>query len=291
MIDVFFSDDAQQARPYRDRMGSLVSTGCLHVPGEAVRDLEQRLENLCMESGFPKGRSGQFKWSPGRELWMYSNLKFEPRAEFFRKALALAAEASARVTVIVEDQTKGTATGAENHQFDVTKLLIERVEWRLNKAGKHGVIVVDRPAGDREDEAKFLASCLETISLGTPYVRPERIAFNVVSTPSYLVRCLQLADVIVSCCTAHVAGEDTWSPPIFDVIRPLLDQDDWRTGGVGLKVHPDFVYANLYHWLLGDRVWLKRGMGQRIPEAGMPYASERLFVAPIPIAAYRTPFR
>jgi hypothetical protein len=272
MIDLFFSDDAYQANPHRDQMGSLVAAGYLHVPGQAVRDLEQQLDNLCVQSGFPKGKSGQFKWSPGKDLWMRTGLRFEDRTEFFRKALALAVDVAARITVVIADQTKATATGCEDHQIDVTKLLIERVESRLSVAGKHGVIVVDRPSGGREDEAEFLAACLETITDGTPYVRPERIAFNVVSSPSHLIRCLQLADVIVSCCTAFVAGEDTWSPPVFESVRPMLDRDAWRTGGVGLKIHPDLVYANLYHWLVGDRLWMKRGMGSKLPDASLPYA-------------------
>ncbi len=51
----------------------------------------------------------------------------------------------------------------------------------------------------------------------------------------------------------------------------LFRKDMWRTGGIGLKIHPDFKYANLYHWLLGDRVWMKGPMGCKLPQAELPY--------------------
>lgn len=273
MPDVFFSDDSRQSSPSRERMGPLVASGFLHVPSEHVRDLERAIGAVCDDTGFPHGQQGEFKWSPGRELWMRRGVVGEARTEFFLAVLNLASEAEASVSVVICDESRGTATGCADHSLDVSRLLIERVEWRLTRAGRHGVIVVDRPSGDRAAETEFLAACLETITEGTDYLTPDRIAFNVVSSPSRLIRCLQLADLVVSATTSFVAGESEWSPTVFPAIRSLMGSDGARTGGVGLKLHPDFVYANLYHWLLNDSHWWRRNTGIPLPVASQPYAT------------------
>jgi hypothetical protein len=63
------------------------------------------------------------------------------------------------------------------------------------------------------------------------------------------VRLLQTADLITSFTLAMVSGEDRHSAPIFGLIKFLLMSEMGRIGGVGLKIHPDYVYANLYRWL------------------------------------------
>jgi Protein of unknown function (DUF3800) len=275
MLDIFFSDDARQANPSRQQMGPLVASGYVHVSSEAVRDLEHQLGLACQNHGFPPGPEGEFKWSPGRRLWMRDNLIAEERTAFFLEVLNLAADAGVTAGVVICDESRSTATDCDDHATDVSRLLIERVEWRLSRVQRHGVIVVDRPSGDREAETKFLSECLETISSGTDYVKPERIAINVVSSPSALVRSLQLADLVVSATTSYVAGESQWAPRVFPAIRNIMASQSLRIGGVGLKLHPDFVYANLYHWLLGDALWLKRGQVVQLPMAGYPYAVDQ----------------
>ena len=42
-------------------------------------------------------------------------------------------------------------------------------------------------------------------------------------------------------------------------------QDRQRIGGVGLKIHPDLRYANLYYWLVGDDVIFKGWNGFPLP--------------------------
>jgi hypothetical protein len=75
------------------------------------------------------------------------------------------------------------------------------------------------------------------------------------------------------CTTAIVAGEETFSPPVFQAVRELLLQQGGRIGGVGLKIHPDFKYVNLYYWLVGDE-YLRRGnIGDPLPMPGSPYYS------------------
>jgi hypothetical protein len=150
---------------------------------------------------------------------------------------------------------------------------LERVHRLFGKIQSEGIVIVDRPGGGRADEDRFLGSCLETLLSGTDYVKPDRIALNVLSTPSRLIRLLQVADVITSCTVAMVGGEDNFSPPIFNEIRSLLDRDMGRIGGVGLKIHPDYKYANLYHWLLGDSDFFKALTGSPLPILTRPYST------------------
>lgn len=58
------------------------------------------------------------------------------------------------------------------------------------------------------------------------------------------------------------------------MIQPLLRREMGRIGGVGLKIHPDFSYANLYYWLLGDGHFLKRGQLYDLPYGGCPYCED-----------------
>jgi len=67
-------------------MGLLVAFGGIHVPGAAVRDTERGIESICTDFGFPSGE--EFKWSPGRGLWMHAHLVDDRRHEFFTRILS-----------------------------------------------------------------------------------------------------------------------------------------------------------------------------------------------------------
>jgi hypothetical protein len=269
-LDIFFADDSRQERPSRPGMGPFVATGGIYVPGDEVRYSEAVLNKLCEELKFPIGE--EFKWSPGRELWMRDNLREEARKEFYLRAFRLVGERGVRAVVVVEDKGRPTATGAESAEDDVTIMLIERVHGELQRSGTHGIIVTDRPSGDRGNENRFLTKCLETLQAGTTYVLPDRIAINVVSTPSKLVRLLQLADVFTSCTTAMVSGENNFAPSVFSEVRKLMSSSLGRAGGYGLKIHPDSRYRNLYYWLLGDTHFVRNWSGLPMPLSNYPYS-------------------
>lgn len=275
-IDLVFSDDSSQSNPERPGMHRLIAAGAIHVPGENVLVLERNLENLCQSTGFPRGDQGEFKWSPHRDHWMRDNLIQEHRTEFFRRATILAREAGAKVIVmIVDTQYNHAIAGIGSHQLDVTVLLLERIEASLGDAGREGLIVVDTPSGGREQETQFLRNCREVLASGTRYVSMERIATNVVAAPSRFIRCLQLADVITGATTSFVAGESRWSPLVFEEIRPLLRRSSHANiGGAGVKIHPDFRYANLYHWLLGDTLVVRFNTGHPLPMSNFPYHND-----------------
>jgi len=268
-MDFIFCDDSQQLRPTRRRMGPLVATGGIVVPDAALRPLVLDLERLCREAGFPRGE--EFKWSPRRGSWMRTNLQEDRRLAFFRSVLTVAGLHGVRAAVVVADTgcSRAIRTSA-SPEADVTTMLLERVDNALGVAGTLGVVVVDRPGGDRATEDRFLAACLDTITAGTTYTSLERIA-TVLPASSHLARTLQLADVITGCTLARVAGEHTWSPPVFDEIKPLFRSDGHRIGGFGLKLHPDLKYANLYHWLLGDDTWWKGTSSWDLPCRGPLY--------------------
>ncbi|TAJ09803.1 MAG: DUF3800 domain-containing protein [Nitrospirae bacterium] len=274
-MDFFFADDSRQATPSRARMGPLVGIGGIRVPDEQVPVLEKALNDICKDFGFP-GRES-FKWSPGRELWMRDNLRHPRREEFFLTILELAKTSGVKALVIAEDTGHRRATaGAPNPEADVTRLFLERVHNELVRSDKYGVVVVARPTGDRSDEDRFLADCLETIASGTAYVKPDHIALNVLSAHARVVRLLQLADVVASCSIAALAGEKKYAPPVFEAIKLILVRDSERIGGIGFKVHPDYIYANIYHWLLGDSHFWKRACGIPMPMKTRPYGTDPL---------------
>jgi len=271
-MHLIFADDAKQASPSRPGMGPLVATGGLIVPAETCGQLEAAVNQACADAGFPDGE--KFKWSPGRETWMRSNLVGDHRRDFFLRVLGLSRDADARAFVVIEDISSNPAIEGETAEFDTVIMFIERSENYLSGQGSTGVVVTDRPGGDRPAEDQFLTDCLEVILKGTPYVTIEHIPINVLSTASRLVRLLQLADLVTSCTTAYVAGEERYAPAVFPAILAIAHRDYFCVGGRGVKIHPDGRYRNLYHWLLGDTDFVRYQSGVPLPWPGYAYAKD-----------------
>lgn len=268
-VDVFFADDSRQQNPTRPGMGPLVAIGGINVPAEEVGSIGREIDDLCSSAGFPPEE--EFKWSPGRELWMWKNLRDEARRGFFLSVLDILSQKDVSAVIVISDTICSTATGAETSEIDVTRMFLERVDQQCGRGCSQGFVVVDRPGGDRRDEETFLAECLETLQSGTKYVKPKHIAHNVISTPSNLSRLLQAADLVTGCTLSMVSGESQYALPVFDSILKLLDQSMGRIGGYGLKIHPDFKYANLYHWIAKDSHFWKGNCGHPMPLKGLPY--------------------
>jgi hypothetical protein len=273
-MDMIFADDARQKRPSRSNTGPLVATGGIHVPGEAAGDLERAISAHCDSTGFPTDQ--QFKWSPGkRDSFMRTELVEDARLLFYEQLFAVVADHGVTAFVVVEDSSRGLAAhGSSSHEEDVTTLFLERADWCVSQKGKDGLVVVATPGGGKAEKDKFLSHCLALRTEGTGYSHLERLPLGVVTHDSRRLRTLQLADVIASCVTARVAGERTYSPAVFEMIKPLLRRDAGRIGGVGLKIHPDFVFANLYYWLLNDDVHLKGTAGWPLPMEDRPFHSD-----------------
>ena len=58
-------------------------------------------------------------------------------------------------------------------------------------------------------------------SVGTGFVLPGNVALNLLTTPSHLLRHLQVADLVTGATVAAVAGS-RWSTTVFQSVRPLL---------------------------------------------------------------------
>ena len=260
-------------------MGGLVAVGGVIVPEETLRDLERHLNSICLdEFGFPLGEV--FKWSPRRDQWMHGNLTGEDRQNFFQQVLGSANDHDVKGLVVVADRRHQRATNAPSNELDVIAMMLERFHNQFRGADDFGLVVAAEPSGGPEDERKFLADCMGTLNEGTDYVDFDRIPINVLTTPFNNARVLQLADLVTSCTTSLVAGSVDYAPPVFEHIKPFLLSDSGRIGGLGLKIHSDYRYANLYHWLLGDDalVQLRRGVGYGLPMAGRPYANDPMEV-------------
>lgn len=266
----FFGDDSTQKSPTRDKMGAIIAVGGILVAGSSLGSLERALDHACTSFGFPSNE--EFKWSPGKDKWMRGNLVADNRKDFFLEILRIASEHKVKCLVVMNDITCRTATGTESHNLDTTITLLERVHHRIPCDSEGCIIIVDRPSGGRSDEDKFLLQCLEQIQSGTAYVKYQKFVLNVLSTPSKLIRTLQLADLVTSCCLARVSGESCYSPIIFEKIINMCPDQDGRKGGASFKIHPDYKYANLYCWLLGDKVFIRSGIGHPLPISKRPYS-------------------
>jgi hypothetical protein len=262
---LLFLDDSAQPNCSRERVGRLVAIGGIAVEASACRALELSVDEVCRKNyGFPEREP--FKWSPNKDHWMRANLIGERRNQFFNEVLRLAAQHGAIGLAAVSDATKGLATPqAKTAEMDVLIMTLERFDLTLGQ--DVGLVIAARPSGGRGDEDKFLVSCAEAINAGTDYVKFERLVASVVTMPFANSRLLQLADLVVSITTAMVAGHKEFAGKIFPAIRAILRTSGGRVGGIGLKIHPDYSYANLYHWLLGDQ----RFKSSDLPIANRPF--------------------
>jgi hypothetical protein len=265
-----FVDDATQKPTRPGFNGKLIAAGALCVPADGARALGASLSQLCDRYGFPAGE--EFKWSPGRECWMRSNLVEDKRQQFYLEVVQQLVSVEAFGTVVLEDDGRNPATSGLTAQQDVVVMLLERIANRLKDRRETGLVVADRPGGGRKDEDAFLAECLQNLEEGTDYVKHNEIAF-VVAADSRMVRLLQAADLLTSCITAYVAGEKNYSPAIAKELVALLAGDIFgRRGGYGVKIHPDFTFSNLYYWLFGDEDFWKYNTGTPMPIKGRQYA-------------------
>jgi uncharacterized protein DUF3800 len=268
-----FVDDVKQ-KSTREGMGPLVGAGAVLIPGSKLASLEEEIHKSCKKFGFPidDPKGSEFKWSPGRELWMYNYLPGSKRDKFFLSLIELLSTFGAQAVVVIEDTEKKVADQSSlSHEINAARLLLERLNKFLASHDETAVAIFDRPSGDRKAENDFLAFAIDMLREGTRFVKFSRIALNVLCTQSRFVRLLQVADLVTSCTGAYVAGEEKFSPPIFRAILPLLWRGSDRVGGYGLKIHPDHKYANLYHWLLNDTHFWKRNCGHPLPLNSHPY--------------------
>lgn len=204
---------------------------------------------------------------PAPEPFMRTQLVEDRREGFYEGLIELAISHQVRACVVIEDTKFKTAREqSRDHEHDVTALFLERVSADLRAQAADGTMVVAKPRGGHKEEQKFLGQCLQLLESGTEYEPLANLPLGVFIAQSNGLRLLQLADVVASCVVARVAGEVRYSPRIFEQLKPLFRRDGDRVGGFGVKLHPDFIYANLYHWLLGDSYITRNGFDIPLPD-------------------------
>jgi len=270
-MDFVFAADARRSRPLRSGMGPLVAAGGLFVPGEEAGKLEQDVEALCRYYGFPDCE--EFRWSPVRDAWMCGNLVGHERWRFLEEAVGLAGERRAVAVVVVHDANCPTFSGATEAEMDVAGAFLGCVDKRLAVRKSDGAIMAPAKSENGVQEEGFVGDCLETLLNAASCVKASGVTLSALSLPFRRKRLLQLAEVVVSCITALVGGDEQCSGGMFASVKGLLARERGRTGRVGLSLHPYYMYANLYHWLLGDSHFWMHGMGFALPLACYPYGS------------------
>jgi hypothetical protein len=268
-MEIFFADDSTQ-KGAREGMGTLVAFGGALFPEAAVRPFALNVESICSEFGIPSG--DEVKWSPKKGTWIYENLKGETRTECYRRIITAASELRVRALVIVWDTGRTTLKGDRAFEKCID-FAFERLSVNLSKRAEQAIIVADRPGGGKKQEEGLLGNFVQRVLDGTEYSVPDWCALNILTTPSKLLRQLQVADLITGVTTAMVAGQYKYAEPLFEEIKPMLLRNYYKTvGGTGLKLFPDDL-INLYHWILGEDVFWKvgRNAGFRIPDKNGPY--------------------
>jgi hypothetical protein len=250
-MKLFFLDDSRHRMCTRPGIPSLVAVGGIVVDATVARQLDKSINALCSQYGFPEREA--FKWSPGVGLWMRDNLKDEKRDQFFIEVLKLAEESGVRGQVTISDPTMNPANqDMDDREMDVLLLSLERFNLVLGGPDT-GLVIAARPSGGPKGDDKFLAACADRVAAGTRYADFGWLATNVLTMPYIHSRLLQVADLVVSITTTLVAGNIKYAETVFpSVKRLLLRSSSGRIGGFGVKIHPDFSYMNLYHWVLGD---------------------------------------
>lgn len=274
-MKLLFLDDSTQKTCRREKMQSMVAVGGLMIDHTQARKLETEIDQICKLYGFPDREP--FKWSSKNGSWLRENLRDENRSNFYRDVLVMAKEHSGIGMVCAVDPSMKAANPGRNAQEDSLLLALERFDWILTPQKESGMVIVARPSGGRPDEDKFLDGCVALVSQGTCYTKfTGLLATQILTTPYQNSRLLQIADLIVSITNAMIAGNTKYAGVTFPFVKDILHRDGDRINGVGVKIHPDFSYMNLYHWILGDK-YIRRGKsGWSLPFENYPYANDEM---------------
>jgi hypothetical protein len=271
-MDFIFADDANQNKPSRIGMENavLIAIGGVYVSSEEVGALEKDLSAYCTDRKIPTNE--QFKWSPKRDSYFQKQFNDESRLDFFIHCLKIADRHKAKACVVIVDKHhRITPRTSPTHEHGLTTMFLERCQNILGNIHQDGIVIVSKPGGGKTENKRFLSDCLETIREGTNFVKMNNMPLGVVTAPNEQMRILQLADVVTSCVISRVSGENNYSPTVFPYVKAIFCNEDKRIGGIGLKIHPDFTYVNLYHWLLDDKLFWKYNCGNPLPIKKFPY--------------------
>lgn len=266
---VTFLDDSVRTGQ-RGGMGKLVAMGGIILDEAELRPLSDDIETIVARYAIPA--ACELKWSPPPGNWIHDNLVGTARHQCYAELLDAAHARGAQAVTAVIDTGRVTQQGS-TALLKAFEFAVERVQMTLERAGHLGIVVADRPGGGADEETRFLRDVLTTIDHGTMFVEARQIVFNAVTTPSHLVRHLQIADLVVGITTAMVGGDIGYAGPIFPHVKQMMLQNANGTiGGTGLKLWPNAL-RNLYHWALGEDTYWRVSMnaGVTLPWWEWPY--------------------
>lgn len=271
-MDLFFLDDSAQ-KGSRAGMGTVVAAGGVFVEHTALRSLSSAIDLVCAAAGIPAKE--ELKWSPKKGTWIHENLHGDARRECYSSILKVAADHKVRAAVVCWDTGRTNLKSADAFAKAVG-FLFERITVHLAKRDSTAIIVADRPGGGKDQEDQFLSDFLVHVQEGTEHVVPDRVLLNVLTTPSHMVRHLQLADLVTGITTAMVCGGYKYAAPLFDHVRPLFIVNNMKgAAATGLKVFPNDL-INLYHWVLKEDLLHKGGgaISYQLPSPKLPYSKD-----------------
>lgn len=273
-MDVFFADDSIQ-KSRREKMEKVIGLGGVLVPEGALRPLAAAVDTITASFGLPK--DVELKWSPKKNTWIYDNLHDDKRTDCYGQVLGAALAHEAKAVVVCWDTGHGNKKPDDAFETCVD-YLFERISVNLAKRGASAIIIADRPGGGKDQEEQFLSNFVDRTQNGTDYVVPDHVLLNVLTTPSHLVRHLQIADLVTGITTAMVCGLDQFAAPLFPTVQKMFITNNMDgVAGTGLKIAPNGL-ENLYHWVLGEKLFHKGGgaISHRLPSPKLPFSTDAL---------------
>ncbi|MEW2193679.1 hypothetical protein [Streptomyces microflavus] len=121
---------------------------------------------------------------------------------------------------------------------EILGYLYERIEMHLESREERGVVIADIPGGGNRDHTKWLAESVDLTTVGTTYVKPNRVVMPIVTAPSDHLPHLQLADLVTAATTAAVAGREA-GMELVELLKPLARRNaHGYIGGAGLVLWP-----------------------------------------------------
>ncbi len=254
-MQLIFIDDSGQQRPRRENLGELVSVGAVMFPEDQVAEYSRVINQLRAEIGMPDGE--EFKWKPSKGSWLASAGGDVVKGAR-RRMLEIAAQCGVRTAVVIWDRGRA-GWDKKEVAAEILRYLYERIERQLYATDERGVVIADVPGGGSKDHAKWLTEALDLTTVGTTYVKPDRVVMPIVTAPSDHVPHLQLADLVTAATTAAVAGLPN-GLELVDLLKPIARRNAYGSiGGSGLALVPKDALADLYYWVLGETAYYKQG--------------------------------
>ncbi len=164
-----------------------------------MNPFHQAIDDVCGRFGFPLDE--EFKWSPGKELWMRDNLRGDRRTAFYCEVFTVAFAHKVKGIFVMTDSRAVSATGAARAEHDAVAMLLERIQQDTGYASR-AQIMADAPGGGNAQADEFITRNLGIIRNGTNALsKLDRLTF-VQTGRSHHSRGLQVADVFTSCLCA-----------------------------------------------------------------------------------------